>query len=137
MRQLFSSAGHPFERGFKLWREFLNERLIPTEIECLSGSPFNAQLDITEIGPLQLSRITQSALRCETTLAGARQHDKADVVAVLFRRYGESASLQDGREAVQRAGDMLVLDPRPCVVATRMNSQSLFVEMPRQRFTTG
>ncbi|SFT26676.1 helix-turn-helix domain-containing protein [Methylobacterium sp. yr668] len=133
MQQVFSSSGHSFQKGFKLWREFLNERLIPTEITCLSEGPFHAKLDIAEIGPLQLSRITQGALRCETTSAGARRHNKADMVAVLLRRYGASTSLQDGREAVQRAGDILVLDPRPCVVATRIKSQSLFVEMPRER----
>lgn len=58
------------------------------------------------------------------------------MVVVLFKLAGMSTSLQDGREAVQRPGDMVVLDHRPSVLTTHMDSQALFLELPRERLET-
>jgi AraC-like DNA-binding protein len=134
MQPLFSTEGlHP-STGFKLWRELLGERLVPIEVARLDADgPFQGKLDIAEVGPLHISRLTQSALRCETTPAAARRHDRAGMVVVLFKLAGRSTSVQDGREAVQRPGDMVVLDHRPSVLTTHENSQALFLELPRER----
>jgi AraC-like DNA-binding protein len=133
MQPVFSTAGlHP-QNGFQRWRELLGERLVPIEVERLDDGPFQAKLDIAEIGALHISRLTQSALRCETTPSAARRHDKAGMVVVLFKIAGLSTSHQDGRDAVQRPGDLLVLDHRPSRVTTHADSQALFVELPRER----
>jgi AraC family transcriptional activator of tynA and feaB len=134
MQTLFSTEGLPPRNGFKLWRELLGERLVPIEVERLDDDgPFQGRLDVAEIGPLHISRLTQSALRCETTPSAARRHDRAGMVVVVFKLAGRSTSLQDGREAVQRPGDMVVLDHRPSVLTTHVNSQALFLELPRER----
>ncbi|WP_267425956.1 helix-turn-helix domain-containing protein [Methylobacterium sp. GC_Met_2] len=134
MQSLFSTEGlHP-STGFKLWRELLGERLVPIEVERLDADgPFRGKLDIAEVGPLHISRLTQSALRCETTPTAARRHDRAGMIVVLFKVAGMSTSVQDGREAVQRPGDMVVLDHRPSVLTTHEDSQALFLELPRER----
>ncbi|MEH3062270.1 MAG: helix-turn-helix domain-containing protein [Methylobacterium radiotolerans] len=133
MQTVFSTEGlHP-RNGFKLWRDLLGERLVPIEVERLDDGPFRGRLDVAEIGALYLSRLTQSALRCETTPSAARRHDRAGMVVVLFKLAGLSTSVQDGREAVQRPGDVVVLDHRPSVLTTHRDSQALFLELPRER----
>ena len=52
---------------------------------------------------------------------------------VVLKLAGKSTTLQDGRESVQRPGDMIVLDHRPSVMTTHMDSQALFLELPRER----
>lgn len=80
-----------------------------------------------------MSRLAQGALRCETTPVAARRHNRAGMVVVVFKLAGRSTSLQDGRGSVQHPGDMLVLDHRPSVMTTHMDSQALFLELPRER----
>ncbi|OAS18843.1 helix-turn-helix domain-containing protein [Methylobacterium platani] len=133
MQELFSSAGRSSKDGFKLWRDTLDAQLIPVEIARLDDGPFQARFEATKIGQLRLSRITQSALRSNTTSTAHRRHDKPDTVGVFLMSYGESASVQDDRESVQRSGDLLVLDWCPVVRTTLTTSQSLFVEVPRER----
>ena len=133
MHPVFSTTGlHP-QAGFKRWRELLGERLVPIEIARLDDGPFQGALDVAEIGPLHVSRLSQSALRCETTPAAARGHDRSGMVVVLFKLAGLSSSSQDGRDAVQRPGDIVVLDHRPSVLTTHSDSQALFLEVPRER----
>jgi len=133
MHPVFSTTGlHP-QSGFKRWRELLAERLVPIELERLDDGPFQGTLDVAEIGSLHVSRLTQSALRCETTPAAARRHDRAGMVVVLVKLAGLSSSSQDGRDAVQRPGDIVVLDHRPSVLTTHQDSQALFLEVPRER----
>lgn len=133
LRTVFSTAGHSAGEGFRRWQELLSARLIPIGVQRLDEGPFHARLDFAELGPLQVSRLTQSALRSETTPAAARQHAHADNVVVVFKVAGRSTTLQNDRDAVQVPGDIIVLDHRPSVVATQCDSQALFIEVPRAR----
>ncbi|MEL6060700.1 MULTISPECIES: helix-turn-helix domain-containing protein [unclassified Methylobacterium] len=134
MQTLFSTDGLQPGVGFKLWRDLLAERLVPIDVQRLDrDAPFQAKLDVAALGPLQVSRLAQGALRCETTPAAARRHDRSGMLVVVIKLAGQSTTLQDGREAVQHPGDMVVLDHRPSVIATHRDSQALFLELPRER----
>ena len=133
MKTLFSTEGlHPRD-SFKAWREAVIEHLIPLEIESLDDGPFAAKLEVAGVGPLLIVRLTQGALRNETTSRTVRHLDGADMAAVCFNVAGASTTFQDGREAMQRPGDIVVLDRRPQVITTSAGSQSLVLQLPRKR----
>ncbi len=133
MQQIFSTVNQSPQQGFRRWQELLNAQLLPIEIERLGDGPFQATFDAAAVGPLRLSRVTQGAFRSETTAAAHRRCDKGDTIPVIFKERGVSTTVQDGRESVQRAGDILLLDWRPNVRTTLTDSQTLFVEVPRER----
>ncbi|CAM3090173.1 MULTISPECIES: helix-turn-helix domain-containing protein [Methylobacterium] len=133
MQPVFSTDNlHP-KSSFKIWRETLFERLVPIEIERLDDSPFAGKMEFANVGTLRMTRVTQGALRNETTPNAARHHDRAGMAVVLFKLSGRSTCLQDGRDSVQKPGDIVVLDHRPSVVTTSPGSQAVFLELPRER----
>ena len=78
MQPVFSTDNlHP-KSSFKIWRETLFERLVPIEIERLDDSPFAGKMEFANVGTLRMTRVTQGALRNETTPNAARHHDRAD-----------------------------------------------------------
>jgi len=90
-------------------------------------------MEATDIGRLSITRITQSAIRTEATPRTIRCHDKHETLTVTIMLSGTLACTQGGRESVQRAGELVVLDRKPTVMETRSHSQSLVLELPRDR----
>ncbi|SFM94680.1 helix-turn-helix domain-containing protein [Methylobacterium pseudosasicola] len=133
MQTLFSTDGLKPRDSFKRWRETLFERLMPLEMERLDDRPFEGRMEGTRIGPMLVSRVSQGALRSETTPRAARDHERAGMAVVVLKRTGTSTCLQGDRDSVQRPGDIVVLDRRPAVVATSAGSQAVFLELPRER----
>lgn len=133
MQQIFSTADHSSRDGFKRWQDLLDEQLTPIEVKRLNDSPFQAEFAACALGPFPIFRLRQGALLSETNAAGLRRHARPDTVMVILKQHGEATSVQDGRESVQRAGDILLLDRRPSVVTTHTDSQALFIEVPRER----
>ncbi|KNY21762.1 helix-turn-helix domain-containing protein [Methylobacterium sp. ARG-1] len=132
MQIIFSTEGiNPPDR-FKLWRETLSERLIPLEGEPLDSRPFDGCMEGAVVGSLLMNRISHGAIRVETTPSAARSQNRASMAAVVFNLAGTATYCQDEREAVQRPGDLVVLDHRPSVWTTSAGSQAMFVEVPRE-----
>jgi AraC family transcriptional regulator, positive regulator of tynA and feaB len=130
---LFTTAGlHP-RNSFQRWRETLSERLLPIEQERLDDSPFEGQLDLAQIGSLEITRTTQRSVRSEITRGALRRCRANGRLVVLFKLAGVSTSMQDDRSSVQRPGDLSVLDQRPAVLTSSVNSQSMFLDLPRER----
>ena len=109
------------------------DRLMPLEMNLLDDRPFAGKIEVAGVGALHMTRVTQGAMRSETTPQIARQHDWAGMAVVVFKLSGTSTCFQDGRDLVQKPGDIVVLDHRPAVVTTGTGSQSLFLELPRER----
>lgn len=134
MLSLFSTAGvHP-RNSFKLWREILFDRFVPIEQQRLDDGPFDAHLDVAEIGPLVMTRIGHGgAMRSEATPGTIRRHSKDGTVVVTFQLAGTLQSQQDGRSCVQRAGDLAVVDHRPTVHLSSRDCRVMYLELPRER----
>jgi AraC family transcriptional regulator, positive regulator of tynA and feaB len=133
MQPLFSTAGlHP-RNSFQRWQEFLLERQVPLEQTRLDPGSFEGRLDVAEIGPLLMTRITQGSMRSAVTPAMIRRFDKGDTLVVVFKLAGVLATQQDERSCLQRQGDLFVLDHRPAVLTSGAGSQSMFLELPRTR----
>lgn len=133
MQTLFTTTGlHPRD-GFRRWQETLFDQCEPIEQQRLDDSPFAARLDIAAVGPLLISRIAQRSVRSEATPDTLRRRRAEGRVCVAFALAGRTTSLQDDRCSVQRAGDIVVLDHRPGVVASDADSAYLFMELPRER----
>ncbi|MCJ2068437.1 helix-turn-helix domain-containing protein [Methylobacterium sp. J-030] len=133
MQPLFSTIGlHP-RNSFPLWRDILRQQSLPIEAQRLDDTPFEGRLDIAEIGSILLTRIAQSSVRSEVTPELLRRLKKGDTLVVLFKLAGTLTVQQGERVTEQRAGDLVVIDHRPAILTTGPGSQSLFLELPRER----
>jgi AraC family transcriptional regulator, positive regulator of tynA and feaB len=133
MQILFSTEGINPKDRFSRWRETLFEQLIPLQMEPLDDRPFDGRMEGASVGSLLMNRISQGALRVETTPSATRSQDRAGTAVVVFNLSGTATYAQDDREAVQKPGDIVVLDRRPSVGTTSAGSQAMFVEVPRER----
>ncbi|MCJ2087387.1 helix-turn-helix domain-containing protein [Methylobacterium sp. E-005] len=133
MQPLFSTVGlHP-RNSFPLWRDMLRQQSLPIEAERLDDTPFEGRLDVADIGPIQLTRIAQGNIRSEVTPELLQRLRKGDTLVVLFKLAGTLTVQQSGRIAEQQAGDFVVIDHRPAILTSGPGSQSLFLELPRER----
>ncbi|WP_342167276.1 helix-turn-helix domain-containing protein [Methylobacterium sp. SD21] len=133
MRTLFSTADEKPNISFRRWRETIFERIVPVELTPTGEQPFHGVLEATEVGSLLITRITQSAVTTVATPATIRQHAKQDTLNVAITLQGEIFSTQDDRTSIQRPGDIVVLDRRPTTMASKADTQTLFIEVPRER----
>ncbi|MFK5595863.1 helix-turn-helix domain-containing protein [Methylobacterium sp. HMF5984] len=129
---LTTSKIHPRD-SFRFWQAALFERVVPVELKKIGFKPFEGTLEGVNVGPLTMTRVTQSAIRTEATPGTIRQHDKHETVSVVLMLSGTLACAQGGRESVQRPGEFVVLDRKPTVMETKEHSRSLIVEVPRER----
>lgn len=133
MQPLFSTVGlHP-RNSFPLWRDILRQHALPIEAERLDDTPFEGRLNIAEIGSILLTRIAQGNIRSEVTPDLLRRLKKGDTLVVLFKLAGTLTVQQEERTTQQRAGDLVVIDHRPAILISGPGSQSLFLELPRER----
>jgi AraC family transcriptional regulator, positive regulator of tynA and feaB len=135
MQLFFSTDGTHPRNGIRQWREIVNERLMPAQIETLDDRPFQGRLELTCIGAMPVSHFTHTSVRTKIADADARRHGNADRVFVLLKLSGRDAVQQNGREAKTRPGDLLMLDSSASVLEAR-TGDSLVIDLPRQRFET-
>lgn len=133
MRTLFSTADEKPNNSFRRWRETVFERIVPVELTPTSEQPFQGVLEAAEVGPLLITRITQSAITTEATPTTIRLHGKQDTLNVAIALRGQVFSAQDDRTSIQRPGDIVVLDRRPTTMVSEADTQTLFIELPRGR----
>ena len=132
MRTLFSTADEKPNNSFRRWQETVFERIVPVELTPTSERPFQGVLEAAEVGPLLITRITQSAIKTEATLTTIRRHGKQDTLNVAITLRGQVFSAQDDRTSIQRPGDIVVLDRRPTTMVSETDTQTLFIELPRE-----
>ena len=133
MKTLLTTAGlHPRD-SFKLWYETIHERIVPVELTRIGDRPFEGLMEGADVGSLPITRITQSAVQTEATPNTIRRHNKHETVSVTVMLSGRLTCAQCGREAVQQAGELVVLDRKPTIMATTGKSQSLVLEISRAR----
>ncbi|MCJ2062780.1 helix-turn-helix domain-containing protein [Methylobacterium sp. J-088] len=133
MRTLFSTADEKPKNSFRRWRETVFERIVPVELTAADPEAFQGTLEVADVGPLLITRLRQSAIRIEATPGTIRRRAKHDTLNVVIALNGEVISSQDDRTAIQRAGDIAVLDWRPVLIDVYSYSQALFIEVPRER----
>ena len=132
MRRVFTTATLPPRNSFKTWQEVVTERMGPIEQRPLGDGPFAGQIEVGDVGLLKFNRITQSAMRTVITAETVRRQPDGQI-RVNFRLAGTSTFQQHGREAVQRAGDLVVLDHHPGVLNAGTDGQTLVLALPRER----
>jgi len=115
---------------FKLWREVLYDRMGPIELSHLCDEPFEGLIQAADVGSLRITRIRESCVRSEITADTLRRRERTQTVFALIQLAGRSVNIQDGREAVQTAGEIVVLADRPNVHVSGVNDRSLVLELP-------
>ncbi len=133
MQTLFSTEGLNPHVRYARWRETLMDRGIPLEQVRTDEGPFAGKVEIANVGPLFLTRVSHGALRSEATPDLIRRNGKEGTFVVIFKLAGVSKRSQDDRSSVQRAGDFVLLDHRPAAHKSSTGSQTLFMELPRKR----
>ena len=133
MRTMFSTDGIAERKKFGRWSEIIRDRLVPVEQSQISDEPFRGVIEAADIGSLAVSRITQGALRTEATPDTIRRHAKHDTLSLAIKLGGVSSVAQDGRQAVQRPGDIVLIERRPAVLRSSPGSRSYLLELPRRR----
>lgn len=131
MRTLFSTADFKPKDSFRLWRETIFERIVPVELTPAVAHAFTGTLEAAEVGPLLITRVTQSAVTTVATPDTIRRHGKYETLNVAITLKGRVFSAQDDRTAIQNPGDIVVMDRRPATMASDVDTQTLFVELPR------
>ena len=76
MRTLFSTADFKPKDSFRLWRETIFERIVPVELTPAAVHAFTGTLEAAEVGPLLITRVTQSAVTTVETSDTIRRHGK-------------------------------------------------------------
>lgn len=107
----------PSER-VDLIRAAVAEAVVPLELEHRQGQdrPVHLQLDSAPLGPLSVQSMRMSPIAARRTQRQARD-DAPPSLFVIAKRAGSSAVVQDGREAVIGAGDLvLVRSTQPSLV---------------------
>lgn len=104
MQTLFSTEGMHRQDSFKIWRETLCDRSLLIELERLEDAPFQAKIEVATVGSLNLTRLSQGAVRANTSQAMLRRSDRGSPLIVTFQLAGVLRSLQDDRSSEQRAG---------------------------------
>ncbi|SDA09833.1 AraC-type DNA-binding protein [Methylobacterium sp. UNC378MF] len=132
MRTLFSTADYKPKDSFRLWRETIFERIVPVELTPAAAHGFAGTLEAAEVGPLLMTRITQSAVTTVATPNTIRQHGKYETLNVAITLKGRVFCAQDDRTAIQHPGDIVVMDRRPATMGSDIDTQTLFVELPRE-----
>lgn len=133
MKALFSTEGLNPLHSFRRWRESLVGRGVPLEQTRLDDRPFQAKLEAASVGPLVLTRVAHGAMRSEATRGLIRRNGKDGTVVVIFKLAGTAMRSQDDRSSVQRPGEFVVIDHRPAAHESSTDSQSMFLELPRER----
>jgi AraC family transcriptional regulator, positive regulator of tynA and feaB len=133
MRTLFSTADEDPKNSFRRWKDAVFERIVPVELTPTSETAFSGRLEAAEVGPLVITRVTQSAVRTEATPDTIRRHGKHETLNVAIVLQGRISSAQDDRTSIQGPGDLVVLDRRPTVMSAEADSRTLFIEVPRER----
>ncbi|MCJ2055237.1 helix-turn-helix domain-containing protein [Methylobacterium sp. J-048] len=133
MEALFSTEGLNPLQSFRRWREALVGRGVPLEQARLDDGPFAAKLEAARVGPLLLTRVSHGAMRSEATRGLIQRNGKDGTVVVIFKLAGRSTRSQDDRSSVQQRGDLVVIDHRQAAHESSTDSQSMFLELPRER----
>lgn len=133
MKTLFSTDHFDSRLRYARWRETLMDRGVPLEQRRIDEGSFNGRLEIANVGPLLITRVSHDALRSEATPGLIRRHGKEGTVVVIFKLAGLARRSQDDRSSVQQAGEFVVLDHRPAAHESSVGSQTLFMEIPRER----
>lgn len=133
MQTLFSTDGiHPRNRS-QLWTETLIDRGMPFVWQASNDRPFEAKIEVAQVGSLVLRRISHNGIRGEATPELVRRLGKGADLSIVMQLKGTMTSRQDVRCVQQDAGEILVLDQRPVLLASSRDAASLSLELPRER----
>ena len=133
MELLFSTDQVRPNVRFQRWLEMLEEQRIPLHQERLDTGPFAAKLEIARLRNLTLVRASEGPLRSESTPNALRRRGEDGCVFAAFTLAGGLTVDQADRVAVQRPGDLVVIDHSPHVLTTSAGSQCLYLKLPRAR----
>ena len=129
---------HPRER-VAFWREVCTKAYVRHQFHSALGPSFAGAIQAGSLGELGVSTFECDPCRVDRTVRDASRDD-ADDIHICFNLSGKSIVEQNGREAVNAAGSVILLETRrPFAAAFEEKTRSNGFTMPPQviRGTTG
>ncbi|MHC2103484.1 helix-turn-helix domain-containing protein [Methylobacterium sp. CM6246] len=130
MQTVLSTCEVKENTRFKLWCEVISDRMGPIELSQTCDRPFEGLIQAADVGSLRITRIRESNVRSEITPQTLRRRERTGAVFALIQLEGRSINIQDGREAIQGPGEIVLLADRPNVHISGPSDQSLVLEIP-------
>lgn len=130
---LFTTDGLEERGRFAAWCGYIRERVGPIEQSHVAEGPFDGLIEGVDLGGTRITRVSESAVCTKVTPRTLRQRDEPGALFALIQVAGVSTTVQDGREAIQRAGDIVLLGGRPNVHLSGDHDQSLVIELRPDR----
>lgn len=134
LAKVFDSRDLPVEDRIEAWRDLTERALAPNEFRIADPARFRATLRAVDMGEVQVTALTYSALRSRRTPRLIRRSDPAGYTAGLILR-GRHGLLQERREASLGMNEMLLYsDSRPYEAAAdvgRGTAATVLVQIPR------
>ncbi|MFF7899365.1 helix-turn-helix domain-containing protein [Streptomyces sp. NPDC007920] len=113
LADVFDSGTLPSEHRVEAWRELMTHALAPNEVLVEDPASFRASLRARDLGDVQVTALTYSALRSHRTPKLIRRSDPGHYVAALTLS-GHQWIAQERRHASITAGELvLYCDSRP------------------------
>ncbi|MEI5527924.1 helix-turn-helix domain-containing protein [Streptomyces brasiliscabiei] len=135
LAKVFDSRDLPAGDRIEAWSELTERALAPNLFRIHDPSRFRATLRAVDMGEVQVTALTYSALRSWRTPRLIRRSDPAGYTVGLILR-GSHGILQERREASLGAHELLVYsDSRPYEAAADVGSgtaATVLVQVPRQ-----
>ncbi|MBD0746861.1 helix-turn-helix domain-containing protein [Streptomyces sp. CBMA152] len=105
----FSTEAVPARERFALWTELAGQSHVRNWLRSESAPDFHASLRVLDLGDVRVSTLTYPSVEITRTPKLIRQDDP-EVYQVNVLMSGRGRVAQGGREAVLRAGELMVVD---------------------------
>lgn len=129
MADLFDTRGQPDRDRMEFWVDTVCREILPVQIDPRNDAQPRAAMQCTNIGPIGLRKVVGGD---HVYVRGTRdvQRGDPDTVQIGMPMHGGSLLIQDDREAVLQAGDIVVYDsarPFTLVMENRFNWQVFLI----------
>ena len=128
-----STAGTTSSKRFAYWQDLVCNTFVQLDCVPLSDRPFFGEINTAQVDDLQYSHVRSRDHRVSRT-SKRIESGREEYALVHFQLDGESAVVQDGRDATIAAGDCFCYDSvRPYTLQFRDDFEALVFQIPRQR----
>ncbi|MEU4096365.1 helix-turn-helix domain-containing protein [Streptomyces sp. NPDC026673] len=111
MIKKFCTDAFPSHQRAEYWSDAVRRSFARLEVRPHGGGAVRGSLRWASIGAIHVGHIEASPQRLART-RGIIANDRSAALIVSLQEVGSSVAVQDGREALQSAGDLVLLDTR-------------------------
>lgn len=136
MIELFSTKGLPTAGRAAAWGELYATRMSQVQFVPANDDPFDAELQVSALGPVKLARLSVDSCSVERSRAHIA-HDSRRLFNFLLQAEGASTFFHCGKESLLSPGDFVLCDTGlPHYFETHGRSVTVMVRVPGETLRT-